>query len=239
MLVRMVRRALKAKGKVELYDLVKSMEEPATQDMRVLRDFPIIRRTLGRVKDARLRDALSLLERWRVAGGHRRDLDKDGKYEDDGAVTLMDAWWPKLSEAIFQPALGDDALKALRALNYYFEPRELPAAPDFFNGFESYVSKDLRDLTQRRTVRGPWSRVYCGRGSLKRCRAAILASLSVALAVKPAEMYGKGECPKDPDAECFDRNNWVEASAVTVPMMPVQNRPTFQQAIEITKRLPR
>jgi acyl-homoserine lactone acylase PvdQ len=240
MLVRMVRRALEASGgKIELHQLVQAMEEPATQDMRVLRDFPIIRRTLGKVRDQKLRDALSLLERWRVAGGHRRDLDKDGKYDDDAAVTLMDAWWPKLAEAIFQPALGDDGLKALRALNDYFEPREMPAAPDFFQGFESYVSKDLRDLTQRRKVRGPWSRVYCGRGSLKKCRAAILGSLSAALDVKPGDLYARGDCSSDPDAECFDKNRWVEAAAVTVEPMPFQNRPTFQQAIEIPKRLPR
>jgi acyl-homoserine lactone acylase PvdQ len=239
MLVRMVRRALKGGGKVELHQLVQAMEEPATQDMRVLRDLPIIRRTLGRVRDARLRDALGLLEKWRVAGGHRRDLDKDGTYDDDAAVTLMDAWWPKLSEAIFQPALGDDALKALRALNDYGDQYSTPTAPDFFSGFESYVSKDLRDLTQRRNVRGPWSRVYCGRGSLKRCREAILASLSAALDVKPADLYAKGDCASDPDAECFDKNRWVEAAAVTIPPMPFQNRPTFQQAIEIPKRLPR
>jgi acyl-homoserine lactone acylase PvdQ len=240
MLVRMVRRALEANGgKVQLHSLVQAMEEPATQDMRVLRDFPIIRRTLGRVKDARLRDALNLLDRWRVSGGHRRDLNKDGKYDDDAAVTLMDAWWPRLADAIFQPALGDDALKALRALNDYPDLPSSPAAPDFFSGFESYVSKDLRDLTQRRKVRGPWSRVYCGRGSLKRCRAAILASLSAALDVKPADLYARGDCQSDPDAECFDKNRWVEAAAVTVPPMPFQNRPTFQQVVEIPKRLPR
>jgi acyl-homoserine lactone acylase PvdQ len=240
MLVRMVRRELKAGGgKVELHNLVQAMEEPATQDMRVLRDFPIIRRTLGRVRDARLRDALALLERWRVSGGHRRDLNKDGKYDDDAAVTLMDAWWPRLAEAIFKPALGDAPLKALRALNDYPDLPSSPAAPDFFSGFESYVSKDLRDLTQRKRVRGPWSRIYCGRGSLKRCRAAILSSLSAALDVTPAQLYGKGDCASDPDAECFDRNRWVEAAAVTVPPMPFQNRPTFQQVVSIPKRLPR
>jgi hypothetical protein len=84
-----------------------------------------------------LRDALALLAKWRAAGGHRRDLDKDGRYDDDSAATLMDAWWPKLSEAIFLPALGDDALQALRALNDYGEVRPAPAAPDFFSGFES------------------------------------------------------------------------------------------------------
>jgi hypothetical protein len=94
-------------------------------------------------------------------------------------------------------------------------------------------------LTQRRKVRGPWSRVYCGKGSLKRCRAAILGSLGAALDVKPADLYAKGDCSSDPDAECFDKNRWVEAAAVTVPPMPFQNRPTFQQVIDIPKRLPR
>jgi acyl-homoserine lactone acylase PvdQ len=238
MLVRFVRRALKG-GKVELHQLIQSMEEPATQDMRVLRDFPIIHRVAGKPKDPALRDALALLETWRRAGGHRRDLDKDGKYDDDAAVTLMDAWWPRLAEAMFKPALGDDALKALRALNDYGDVRSMPAAPDFFSGFESYVSKDLRDLTQRRKVRGPWSRVYCGKGKLKACRAAILSSLQAALAVKPDELYGKGDCATDANAECFDKNRWVAAAAVTVPPMPFQNRPTFQQAIEIPQKLPR
>ena len=166
-------------------------------------------------------------------------MNKDGKYDDDAAVTLMDAWWPKLAQAIFQPALGNNALSALRALNDYGEVRPAPAPPDFFAGFESYISKDLRDLTRRRKVRGPWSRVYCGGGSRKRCRAAILNSLRAALAVTPAELYGKGDCTSDPDAECYDRNRWVAAAAVTIPPMPFQNRPTFQQAIEIPRRLPR
>src|SRR3954471_12320793 len=239
MLVQFVRRAIKGGRKAELHDLVQAMEEPATQDLRALRDLTIVRRTLGKVKDPKLRAALKLLEDWRRSGAHRRDLDKDGTYDNDAAVALMDAWWPRLSESIFKPSLGDGPLTALRALNDYPALPSTPTAPDYFNGFYSYVSKDLRDLTQRKKVRGPWSRVYCGRGSLKRCRSAILASLSASRAVKAAEMYGKGECADDPDAECFDRNNWVEASAVTVPKMPFQNRPTFQQAIEITKRLSR
>jgi hypothetical protein len=73
----------------------------------------------------------------------------------------------------------------------------------------------------------------------ERCRVAILASLSAALDVKPADMYAKGDCTSDADAECFDKNRWVEAAAVTVPPMPFQNRPTFQQAVEIPRRLPR
>jgi hypothetical protein len=240
MLVDMVKKALDSGGgKVQLHQLVQAMEEPATQDMRVLRDLPIIERVVGQPADPKLRDALALLEQWRADGGHRRDLDKDGKYEDDAAVTLMDAWWPRLSEAIFGPALGTDALKSLRALNDYGDQYSTPTAPDFFSGFESYVSKDLRDLIEPAQVKGPWSRVYCGDGVLAKCQSAILDSLRAALAVKPADQYGKGDCSSDPDAECFDKNRWVAAAAVTIPPMPFQNRPTFQQTVEIPQRLPR
>jgi acyl-homoserine lactone acylase PvdQ len=239
MLVSFVRRALKGGAKIELHQLVQAMEEPATQDLRALRDLPVIRRVVGKVKNADQRDALALLEKWRRTGAHRRDLDKDGKYDDSAAVMLMDAWWPILSENVFKPSLGEPALKALRQLNDYGEVRPTPAAPDFFAGFESWISKDLRDLVQRKKVRGPWSRVYCGRGSLKRCRAAILLSLAAALEVQPQDLYGKGACAQDPDPECYDKNRWTEAAAIGVPPMPFQNRPTFQQAVEIPKSVPR
>jgi hypothetical protein len=34
-------------------------------------------------------------------------------------------------------------------------------------------------------------------------------------------------------------NRWVGASGVSVPPFPFQNRPTFQQVVELTKTLPR
>ena len=43
-------------------------------------------------------------------------------------------------------------------------------------------------MLQRR-VRGPLNRVYCGHGSLKRCRAALLASLRAAVAETPSQVY--------------------------------------------------
>jgi acyl-homoserine lactone acylase PvdQ len=239
LLVDMVRRALKGGKKMQLYQLVQAMEEPATQDGRALSVLPLVQRLLGKVSDPKLEEALVLLGRWRIAGAHRRDLDKNGVYEDDAAVTLFDAWWPKLSEAMFAPALGPDALTALRALNDYPAQPPSPNAPDFWGGFQGYIVKDLRDLMQRGKVKGPWSRVYCGGGKRKACRAAILASLAAALPVTKADLYGHGACATDADAECYDRNRWVTASAVDVPPMPFQNRPTFQQAVEVPQAAPR
>jgi hypothetical protein len=34
-------------------------------------------------------------------------------------------------------------------------------------------------------------------------------------------------------------NRWVSASAIPVAPFPFQNRPTFQQVVELTKTLPR
>ncbi len=55
----------------------------------------------------------------------------------------------------------------------------------------------------------------------------------------PAEIYGHGACAEDAQASCFDMNRWVSVSAITVPPFPFQNRPTFQQVVELTKALPR
>jgi hypothetical protein len=34
-------------------------------------------------------------------------------------------------------------------------------------------------------------------------------------------------------------NRWTSASGIEVPPFPFQNRPTFQQVVELTKALPR
>ena len=69
------------------------------------------------------------------------------------------------------------------------------------------------------------------------CRKALEGSLLEALSVTPAEIYGHGACAEDAQASCFDENRWVDASALSVPPFPFQNRPTFQQVVELTGTL--
>ncbi len=118
-----------------------------------------------------------------------------------------------------------------------------PTAPDFADGWYGYVSKDLRDLLaangQGTTPRGAYSQLYCGGGSLEACRQALQSSLLEALSVTPAQIYGQGECKENPQASCFDMNRFTSASAISVPPFPFQNRPTFQQVVELTQTLPR
>ena len=243
MLEAFVRRGLAKGRKMELHELVQAMEEPASQDLRALRVLPAVRRAIGKPKDPKLRDALTLLETWRRNGAHRRDLDKDGAYDDDAAVTLMDAWWPLLARRALERSLGAEASKELQTLAAVGDERTSPAAPDYFGAWYGYVEKDLRTLfagkRARKKIKGRFSRVYCGRGSRKRCRADLTASLAAALELTKDDLYRFGDCQSDPDAECMDQNRYTVASAIDAPPLLFQNRPTFQQAVEIPRALPR
>ena len=205
---------------------------------------------LGTPSSTPLQEAISKLDGWYEDGGHRRDLTNTdiaapGTYQHNEAVTIMDAWWPKLLEAEFRPALGSEGFSAVQSMLPFGAPYpgSEPEAPEFQDGWYGYVSKDLRDLLAANGAAsqplGAYSRIYCGEGSLQACRSALQASLSEALSVTPAQIYGHGECAENPQASCFDMNRWVGASGITVPPFPFQNRPTFQQVIELTKTVPR
>jgi len=230
--------------------LISAMDEPATQDIRTVELWPTIRQVLGTPASSQLREAIGELESWFADGGHRRDLTSKniaapGTYQHNEAITLMDAWWPKLLEAAFRPALGGEAFAAAQSMLRFGAPYPgaEPEAPEFQDGWYGYLSKDLRDLLAANGAgskpAGAYSRIYCGNGSLAACRQALQSSLQEALSVAPSQIYGHGACAENPQASCFDMNRWSSASAISVPPFPFQNRPTFQQVVEPTKTLPR
>jgi acyl-homoserine lactone acylase PvdQ len=236
-----VRAGTKGKRRMTIAQLVRAMEEPATQDLRGYRLLPTILDAVGSPKQPALRKALGRLRAWQKAGAHRRDLNRDGVDEETPAIELIDAWWPKLIEAEFKPSLGARAFEKLEEmLKLGSYTGGSPTEPDFEDGWWGYVSKDLRDLFGPRP-RAPFSRVYCGKGSKKRCRKALQRSLAEALKVTPAALYGGGDgaCAANPQPSCFDQNRPVVTAGVSLPPFPFQNRPTFQQVVTLTQRLPR
>ncbi|HEV2982214.1 MAG TPA: penicillin acylase family protein [Solirubrobacteraceae bacterium] len=235
--------------KMGVEQLASAMDEAATQDIRMLQLWPLIKQVLGSPSSPALKAAIAKLEAWSAAGGHRRDLTNTniaapGTYQFNEAITIMDAWWPKLLEAEFKPMLGSEVFGAVQSMLGFGGPYpgSEPAAPDFADGWYGYVSKDLRDLLAANGMGAhpiaPYSLVYCGVGSLEACRTALQSSLQEALSATPAQIYGHGECKENPQASCFDMNRWTSASGVSVPPFPFQNRPTFQQVVELTKTLP-
>ncbi|MFL5899850.1 MAG: penicillin acylase family protein [Solirubrobacterales bacterium] len=236
-----VRAGVKGKRKMTIARLVQAMEEPATQDLRGYRLLPTIFKAVGKPKQPALRKALATLRAWHDAGAHRRDLNRNGVDEETPAIELMDAWWPKLVEAEFKPSLGAKAFERLQAmLKIGDHTGGSPEAPDFFDGWWGYVSKDLRGLFGPRP-KAPYSRIYCGKGSKARCRRKLQRSLGQALKVTPAELYGggNGKCAANPQPACFDQNRPTVTSGIELGPFPFQNRPTFQQVVTLTQRLPR
>jgi hypothetical protein len=237
-------------SKMDAAQLASAMDEAATQDIRMVQLWPTIKQVLGTPSDPQSQQAVAQLDAWYADGGHRRDLTNQniaapGSYQHNEAITIMDAWWPKLVAAEFKPALDSSSFDALHAMLEFGspEPGSQPAAPDFADGWFGQVSKDLRDLLasngQGVKPKGAYSRTYCGQGSLESCRQALQGSLLAALSVTPQQIYGHGKCAEDTQASCFDMNRFVTVSGVSVPPFPFQNRPTFQQVVQLTKTLPR
>jgi acyl-homoserine lactone acylase PvdQ len=238
MIAQRVRKAIKGPRKASLADLVQAMEEPATQDIREIKLLPTLLRAVGHPHGAGLENALAALRHWRSTGGHRRDLDKNGQDEHARAIQIMDAWYPKLLRAEFRPALGKKAFSRLHSMiAFNGAGGGEPSAPDFAEGWWTFASKDLRDLFGPRP-RGAWSRTYCGNGSRAQCRHDLRRTLRDALHVSAEKLYGYGDCQDDPTSACWDQNRSTIASGISVPPFPFQNRPTFQQAVSIQKRVP-
>jgi acyl-homoserine lactone acylase PvdQ len=236
-----VRAATRGKRRMTIAQLVQAIEGPATQDLRGYRLLPTILEAVGKPKSPALRKALATLRAWHEAGAHRRDLDRDGVDEETPAIELMDAWWPKLVAAEFRPSLGDRAFERLAGMIAIGDHTGgSPKAPDFYDGWWGYVSKDLRALFGPRP-QASYSRVYCGKGSKRRCRRALQRSLAQALKVTPAAMYGGGDgaCAANPQPACYDQNRPQVTSGIDLGPFPFQNRPTFQQVVTLTQRPPR
>ena len=168
MIERRVQDAIRGPRKATIEQLVQAMEEPASQDLRAWSLMPILRKALGKPRDAALRSAITLLSNWAASGAHRRDLNQDGKDEDEQAIELFDTWYPLLVRAEFQPALGNAAYGALTTVLRPASvlPGDDPAAPDYDDGWWGFISKDLRG----RWSRGATAARATGRSAARRCR---------------------------------------------------------------------
>ena len=105
--VDLLRAAVAGRKKHSLATLTGAMNKAATQDLRVVRVWPIIRAVLqtGPAPSARAEAAAGLLDSWRTNGSSRLDRELDGKVDDPGAA-VMDAAWPRLADAVMTPVLG-------------------------------------------------------------------------------------------------------------------------------------
>jgi acyl-homoserine lactone acylase PvdQ len=225
--------------KMTLPELVDAMEEAATTDLRAEQVLPLALEVLGTPDDPAVADAVGKLRAWVADGAHRRDRDGDGSYDHAEAIRILDAWWPRWMRAEFEPALGSELFGALSAAHEFDnDPNNhgdhLGSA--YQNGWYGYAHKDLATLLGK-PVKAPYGERYCGAGDVAACRAALESSLREALAVPADQLYsGDAACEKagEPhDQDCYDRIVFRPLGGATQPMIAWQNRPTYQQVVEV------
>jgi acyl-homoserine lactone acylase PvdQ len=235
------------KKKTTLAGVVNAMENAGTIDLRANRLLPLAFKLLGNPKNPTAAHALAELKAWHADGSHRIDRNKDGQYENSDAIRIMDAWWPLWVHAEFEPVLGSDLFDKIENVI------SLDNAPNnggqhlgsaYQDGWWGYVSKDLRRVLGRRE-RGKYSRIYCGAGhtgrqSRKRmirgCRSELLNSLIKAARTPASSLYKDDVCAaqgQQGSQTCYDSVMFRPLGAVTQPLIPWINRPTFQQVVEV------
>jgi acyl-homoserine lactone acylase PvdQ len=231
--------------KLDRAGLVSAMAEAATVDLRATQVLPWALRVLGRPREPRLRRAVAALRAWTADGGHRRARSVGAPYPHAEAIRILDAWWPRWLRAQFGPLLGDRLYGQLVAAIPQDDPPHGRGGEHrgsaFQTGWYGYAQKDLRTLLGA-PVRGRYGRLYCGRGSLRRCRAALSRSLRAALAVPARELYADEGCERagmTGSQSCFDAIRFQALGGIGQPPIAWQNRPTYQQVVEMHGHRPR
>ncbi|TMA32677.1 MAG: penicillin acylase family protein [Deltaproteobacteria bacterium] len=218
-----------ANGPVTVAGVVDAMADAATVD---LRGQTVLPHALAlATDDRRLRDAVRLLRDWVRSGAHRRDRDGDGHYDDDAAVALMDEWYPRLLHAVFDPQLGDFYPQI--PLGFDDAPSDQNLGSAYQDGYYGYLSKVLRQALGRR-VRGRYRVLRCAGGGRATCAAAVQASLKAAVDALAARFGSPAPSGWQTDARADDIHFAIGGVlALVVPHIPWQNRPTFQQVVQI------
>jgi acyl-homoserine lactone acylase PvdQ len=212
-----------AAGGLTPSDVVEVMADAATVDLRGQEVLPPVLKAIG--SDSDLQPYVDLLRTWVQSGAHRIDRDGDGEYDDQAAVALMDAWWPRMVRAAFDPTLS--GLYGAVPLPIDDNNRAAHLGSSFQGGYYGYMEKTVR-MALGKSVSGPYKVFRCADGTLKGCQAALRQSLA-----DTVEALGSDTSRWDAD-ETSDAIHFQAVGLVSVPDIPWQNRPTFQQVVQVT-----
>ncbi|WAZ20643.1 penicillin acylase family protein [Streptomyces cinnabarinus] len=237
-------RRLVTQGGVTRAALVRAMAEAGLADLRAEDVLPDLLKVVNSapVTDTAAKAAVDKLSAWVTAGARRTETSAGSKmYAHADAIRVLDAWWPLLVRAAFEPGLGSELFTAVtgnlpvdEAPSAAHGPTGAHAGSSFQYGWWSYVDKDLRSVLGE-PVQGPLAREYCGGGSLSACRDSLISTLRTAAGRTAAQVY-----PGDAGG-CSAGDQWCADSIVQRPLGGInhariswQNRPTYQQVVEFT-----
>ncbi|MEV8551941.1 penicillin acylase family protein [Streptomyces glaucescens] len=230
-------------GGVTRASLVRAMADAGLADLRATHVLPNLLRviTSAPVTDPAASAAVSRLQAWLSAGGKRTAASASARtYAHADAIRILDAWWPLLVKAVFEPGLGGGLYGAFTAALPVDEPPSAAHGPTgahagsaFQYGWWSHVDKDIRAVLGE-PVRGPLAQRYCGGGALAACRDVLTATLKEAAGRTASQVYPG-------DAHCAAGDQWCADAIVHRALGGIghrtigwQNRPTYQQVVEFT-----
>jgi acyl-homoserine lactone acylase PvdQ len=246
-----VKSLVQSGKKLSRADIVKAMEDAAVTDLRGEDVLPSLLKVINSqpVTDPTQAAAVLQLTAWQQAGSKRVETAPGSQtYVNASAIQTMDAWWPLLVQAEFQPGMGTNLFNAMvGAIQINESPSSGQTGPSAGNtdvnqsithkgssfqfGWWSYVDKDLRAVLGQ-PVQGALAKPFCGAGNLSQCRQALLTSLAQAVAEPAATVYPG-------DADCAAGNQWCADSIIQRPFGGItdgkitwQNRPTYQQVVQ-------
>jgi acyl-homoserine lactone acylase PvdQ len=202
---------------------VSIMNRAATQDLRAVKVWPVIQQVLaGSPAPSKLaEEAANLVTAWVASGASRLGQN----HPKAPAAAVLDAIWTPISEAVLGPVLGELTPEFESMVSPDDAPSPTGSAYD--SGWYGYVEKDLSSELGAPVVQ-PYSRQYCGGGSLAACRQSLWSVIQTA-----AQQLAATQGP-EPSA-------W-HAAGVRIQFPPGllpytmrwTNRSTFQQVIEFT-----
>ena len=222
--VQMLDAGIAARQQHDLPSVVAAMNKAATQDLRdtgtFLDGLTAVLDT-GPPPSARAAQMEALLKAWRATGSSRLDRDLDGKMDAGAAPAIMDAVYPKVADAVFQPVLGPQ-------LDQFSSLEGHDISGGYTGGRINQVDKDLRQLMDTQ-FQSPFKTKFCGAGDLTACRTALWATFE-ATGVELAASQGS----EDPANWTSDAN--AERISFAPGLLPTTirftNRPSgIQQVI--------
>src|SRR5699024_6052255 len=111
-----VRELIDSGTPVTRANLTQAMMSAGLADLRAEQVLPTIMRVIesAPVDDPETVAALEKLRAWLADGGLRKETEPGSQtYAHAEAIQIMDAWWPLLVRAQFEPSMGADAFEAL------------------------------------------------------------------------------------------------------------------------------
>ena len=219
--------AIRQPGRVSVAAAVNAMADAATVDLRGQTVLPEALRLARGADD--LAPLVDLLRDWMERGAHRLDRDGNGRYDDEAAVALMDAWYPLLLAATFDEQLA--GLYGLVPLQFDDAPSNAHLGSAYQNGWYGYLKRALRQAAGRKG-KGRYRALHCAGGTRESCTAAVQSSLRAAVASLATRFGSASPADWEPDPHA-DEIRFSLAGLALVGPIPWQNRPTFQQVVQI------